>query len=143
MGVGQGRTKAQAQLYTGVREAENTRSAVIGMHLAIKQVVLFQRVHQVPGGYGINSQPLCEPALVEAGLGVKSGKHRELEGREILGLSYLCKHTETYLMETSRKMRRHAMNGRDCCLRRAGCCTAATSRRGLTDMGRQASSWLS
>ena len=36
------------------------------MHLAIKQAVPFQRVHQVAGGHGIDSQPLREPTLVEA-----------------------------------------------------------------------------
>ena len=105
------------------------------MHLAIKQVVLFQRVHQVPGGHSIDSQPLREPALVEAGLVMESGNHGELEGREVLGLGYLCEHTEAYLMETSRKMRRHAMNGRDCCPRRAGYRNAATGLPGLTDTG--------
>jgi len=135
MGVGQGRTQAQAHLQTGGREAKNSCPAIIRMHLAVKQVVLFQRVHQVPSGHSIDSQPLCEPALVQTGLVMKGGKHRELKGREILGLSYLCEHTEAYLMKTSRQMRRHAMNGRDCCLRRTGCRNAATSRRGLTDMG--------
>jgi len=87
----------------------------------------------VTGGHSIDSQPLREPALIEAGLVVESGEHSELEGREVLGLSYLCEHTEAYLMETSRKMRRHAMNGRDCCPRRAGYRNAATGLPGLSD----------
>jgi len=80
MGFCQRRTQAHAQLQTGVREAENTCPAIVRMYLAIEQVLLFQRIHEVPGGHGVDSQPLCEPALVQAGLVVQSGKHGELDG---------------------------------------------------------------
>jgi hypothetical protein len=107
------------------------------MDLSIKQVVLFQRVHQVPGGHRIDSQPLREPALIEARLVVESGKHGKLKGREVLGLRYLCKHTEAYLMEPSCKMRGHAMNGRDCRPRRAGYRKAGAGWAGLTGTGNE------
>jgi hypothetical protein len=93
MGSGQHRTKAQAQLYTRLRQVENASPAIIRMDLAIKQTTLLQRVHQVASGHRIDGQPLREPALVEAGLVVKSSEHGELEGREVVGLRHLCQHT--------------------------------------------------
>ena len=131
MGVGQRRTQTQAQFQTGGRKAENSCPAVIRMHLAIKQLAFFQGVHDVPGGHSVDTQPLCEPPLVQTGLVVKSGKHRELEGGEILLLSYFCQDTKAYLVKSSRKMCRYAMNGRDFCVARAGYRNAATCLPGL------------
>jgi len=87
----------------------------------------------VPSGHGIDSQPLCKATLVESWFIMDGGKHGELERGEVLGLSYLCEHTETYLMKTSRKMRGDAMNGGDCCPLRAGFRNATTGRLSLGD----------
>jgi|1185.fasta_scaffold55578_2 hypothetical protein len=102
MSVGQSWTKTQAQFQASLREAENPCPAVIRMHLAIKQVVFFQLIHDVPGGHSVHTQPLCEPPLVQTGLVVKSGEHREFQGGEVVGLSYFCEHTKADLMESSR-----------------------------------------
>ena len=84
LGGRQCRTQASAQPQTIGREAQHTRSPIVGMNPPIHQTASFQVVYQLTGADGINSEAHREPTPINSGLVIQRSEDCKLKRRQVL-----------------------------------------------------------